>query len=243
MSEERLQKLLARAGAGSRRACERFIEEGRVTVNGRVAHLGDKADPARDAVLFDGDSVRAAASVLIALNKPCGYLSAMADDRGRRCVAELLPMGEHPSLFHVGRLDRDTSGLLLFTTDGALAQSLMHPSKEVLKTYVAQVEGRVRERELDQLRRGITLEDGPCSPAEADVLKPDGDGAEVRIVIHEGRKRQVRRMMEAIGHPIRTLSRVAIGAYELEGIPEGAWRVLEEGEAARLFQPPPWHRG
>lgn len=235
MSEERLQKLLARSGAGSRRTCERFIEQGRVSVNGRVAKLGEKADPGRDEVLFDGAPLAMEPSVVIALNKPCGYVSAMSDGRGRRCVSELLPMTEHPSLFHVGRLDQNTSGLLLFTTDGALAQSLMHPSHEVLKTYVAQVKGCVKEEGLDKLRRGITLDDGPCAPAVAEIICMAKGSTQVRIIIHEGRKRQVRRMMEAIGHPVVALKRTAIGAYELGNIPEGEWRVLDQDDIARLF--------
>ena len=137
MSEVRLQKILARSGAGSRRACEKLIEVGRVTVNGRVAQLGQSADASVDDVRLDGKRITLRDErVVVALNKPCGYLSAMSDDRGRRCASELLPLERWPSLFHVGRLDADTSGLLLFTTDGDLGQALAHPSHEVQKEYV-----------------------------------------------------------------------------------------------------------
>lgn len=235
MSEARLQKLLARAGAGSRRACERLIGEGRVTVNGQVAQLGQKADPASDDVRLDGRPLAFPAErVVIALNKPCGYLSAMSDDRGRRCVAELLPLKEYPSLFHVGRLDADTSGLLLFTTDGELGQALAHPSHEVVKEYVARVRGRVDERALDRLRRGVSLDDGMTAPAEADAL-PEGDGRLVRLRIHEGRNRQVRRMLEAVGHPVVDLERTAIGAVRVDGLAPGEWRLMDESEVERLF--------
>lgn len=264
MSEARLQKLLARSGAGSRRGCERLIEEGRVTVNGRVAHLGDKADPDRDEVCLDGQPLGVPEKrIVIALHKPCGYLSAMSDDRGRRCASELLPLQEHPSLFHVGRLDADTSGLLLFTTDGELGHALAHPSHEVIKEYVADVEGLITEADLQRLRQGIMLEDGMTAPAEAELLdtipgrvgeasfshtacderrglaSDVGQEAEmsvVRLRIHEGRNRQVRRMMDAVGHPVRALRRTAIGAVRLEGLEVGAWRCLDEAEVESLFR-------
>lgn len=235
MSEARLQKLLARAGAGSRRACERLIEEGRVTVNGRVATLGEKADPACDEVRLDGDPIQLPQEqVVIALNKPCGYLSAMSDDRGRKCASELLPLDEHPSLFHVGRLDADTSGLLLFTTDGELGNALAHPSHEVEKTYVATVQGAVSERDLERLRRGIQLDDGMTAPAQAKVLEQHDDASVVELRIHEGRNRQVRRMMDAIGHPVITLTRTAIGALRVDDIASGTWRILSADEVNRL---------
>ncbi len=235
MSEERLQKLMARAGIASRRASEALIEAGRVSVNGQVASLGQKADPDADEILIDGVSLPAACErIVIALHKPCGYLSAMHDDRGRACVSELIPLHEHPSLFHVGRLDADTSGLLLFTTDGQLGQRLAHPSHEVMKEYVATVKGTVSEEELACLRRGIKLEDGMTSPAEADLL-PGAEPARVRLRIHEGRNRQVRRMMEAIGHPVCALERTAIGDVRLDGLALGTWRRLSDEEVASLI--------
>ena len=242
MSEARLQKLLARSGAGSRRGCERLIEEGRVTVNGRVAQLGDKADPAVDDVRLDGEPLALPEErVVIALNKPCGYLSAMADDRGRACASELIPLAEHPSLFHVGRLDADTSGLLLFTTDGELGQALAHPSHEVVKEYVARVEGGITEADLERLRGGIMLDDGLTAPAEAELMEAPAaskgkDTSVVRLRIHEGRNRQVRRMFAALGHPVLELQRTAIGGVRVEGIAQGAWRLLDEREVESLFR-------
>lgn len=236
MSEARLQKILARSGIGSRRACERLIEDGRVSVNGRIAHLGDKADPACDEIRLDGTILELPSEkVVIALNKPCGYLSAMSDERGRPCVSELLPLDEHPSLFHVGRLDADTSGLLLFTTDGELGHALAHPSHEVVKEYVAKVEGCVSGEELDVLRGGILLDDGMTAPAEAELMCARDGASWVRLRIHEGRNRQVRRMLSAIGHPVRVLRRDAIGEVRVDGIEEGTWRELEEAEVESLF--------
>ena len=221
MSEQRLQKILARAGCGSRRACETFLEEGRVKVNGQRAKLGDKADPEADEILFDGVPVR----------------SSERFTHAERCVSELIPLDEHPSLFHVGRLDVDTSGLLLFTTDGDLGNRLTHPSQGVVKTYIAQVQGDVEEEALEKLRQGVLLEDGLTAPAEADLVRLP-DRSVVRLRIHEGRNRQVRRMLEAVGHPVITLERVAIGAYELDDLPLGSWRELTDGDMELLFAHP-----
>lgn len=236
MSEARLQKLLARSGAGSRRGCERLIEEGRVTVNGHVAVLGERADPARDDIRLDGSTLALPSEqVVIALNKPRGYLSAMSDDRGRPCASQLLPLDEHPALFHVGRLDADTSGLLLFTTDGELGQKLAHPSHEVVKEYQALVQGKMQEKDAERLREGVMLEDGMTAPAEAQILHA-GACSRVLLRIHEGRNRQVRRMMEAIGHPVRELERTAIGGVCVDGIKSGAWRYLDAADVESLFR-------
>ncbi len=237
MSEQRLQKILARAGCGSRRACETFLEEGRVKVNGQRAKLGDKADPETDEILFDGVPVRPSERFTLALNKPCGYASSLADSHAEHCVSELIPHDAHPSLFHVGRLDVDTSGLLLFTTDGDLGNRLTHPSQGVVKTYIAQVQGELEEEALEKLRQGVLLEDGLTAPAEADLVR-SSDLSVVRLRIHEGRNRQVRRMLEAVGHPVITLERVAIGAYELAGLSLGSWRELTEGDLELLFVHP-----
>ena len=228
---------MARAGCGSRRACEALLAEGRVTVNGRPVKLGDKADPAVDEILFDGAPVRSSERFTLALHKPRGYASTLADPHAKHCVSELIPLDEHPALFHVGRLDVDTSGLLLFTTDGDLGHRLAHPSQGVVKTYVAQVERGLEEAALEELRRGVLLEDGLTAPAEADLMDPS-DRSYVRLRIHEGRNRQVRRMLEAVGHPVITLERVAIGAYQLNGLPSGAWQELGEGDLKLLFAHP-----
>lgn len=245
----RLQKFLARAGAASRRGAENLMTAGRVTVNGEtVTELGSKVDPATDVVAVDGRVVALAdGPVHIMLHKPAGYLSTMRDPRGRPCVASLVPCDRYPGLFCVGRLDADTTGLLFFTTDGDLGQALLHPSHGKDKDYVALVEGTVRDRDLDPLRRGIVLDDGPCSPASARVLDPSDpralpvskgaprDTSVVLLTIHEGRKHQVKRMLTEIGHPVLRLHRDAFGPLSLGDLPEGEWRELT-AEEARLVE-------
>ncbi len=250
----RLQRFLARAGAASRRGSERLMTEGRVRVNGVVVtELGSKVDPERDEVTVDGRPVRLEERpVTIVLNKPAGYVTTMSDPQGRRTVAELVPTREHPGLFPVGRLDLDTTGLLLFTTDGDLGQALLHPSRHVEKHYVALVSGTPSEIDLDRLRRGIMLDDGPAAPAKARLVGPDersfstvaphgagrtGGGepnAVVGLTIHEGRKHQVKKMMLAIGHRVLALHRDAFGPVRLGGVREGEWREVTEAERAEL---------
>lgn len=250
----RLQRFLARAGAASRRGSERLMTEGRVRVNGVVVtELGSKVDPERDEVTVDGRPVRLEERpVTIVLNKPAGYVTTMSDPQGRRTVAELVPTREHPGLFPVGRLDLDTTGLLLFTTDGDLGQALLHPSRHVEKHYVALVSGTPGEADLDRLRRGIMLDDGPAAPAKARLIGPDersfstvaphgagrtGGGepnAVVGLTIHEGRKHQVKKMMLAIGHRVLALHRDAFGPVRLGGVREGEWREVTEAERAEL---------
>lgn len=250
----RLQRFLARAGAASRRGSERLMTEGRVRVNGVVVtELGSKVDPERDEVTVDGRPVRLEERpVTIVLNKPAGYVTTMSDPQGRRTVAELVPTREHPGLFPVGRLDLDTTGLLLFTTDGDLGQALLHPSRHVEKHYVALVSGTPGEADLDRLRRGIMLDDGPAAPAKARLVGPDersfstvaphgagrtGGGepnAVVGLTIHEGRKHQVKKMMLAIGHRVLALHRDAFGPVRLGGVREGEWREVTEAERAEL---------
>lgn len=250
----RLQRFLARAGAASRRGSERLMTEGRVRVNGMVVtELGSKIDPERDEVTVDGRPVRLEERpVTIVLNKPAGYVTTMSDPQGRRTVAELVPTREHPGLFPVGRLDLDTTGLLLFTTDGDLGQALLHPSRHVEKHYVALVSGTPSEIDLDRLRRGIMLDDGPAAPAKARLVGPDersfstvaphgagrtGGGepnAVVGLTIHEGRKHQVKKMMLAIGHRVLALHRDAFGPVRLGGVREGEWREVTEAERAEL---------
>lgn len=250
----RLQRFLARAGAASRRGSERLMTEGRVRVNGVVVtELGSKVDPERDEVTVDGRPVRLEERpVTIVLNKPAGYVTTMSDPQGRCTVAELVPTREHPGLFPVGRLDLDTTGLLLFTTDGDLGQALLHPSRHVEKHYVALVSGTPSEIDLDRLRRGIMLDDGPAAPAKARLIGPDersfstvaphgagrtGGGepnAVVGLTIHEGRKHQVKKMMLAIGHRVLALHRDAFGPVRLGGVREGEWREVTEAERAEL---------
>lgn len=238
MDEMRLQKFLARAGVASRRKCEEIIAQGRVEVNGRVvAELGSKVDPSADVVALDGVEVRLPGeSVTIMLNKPAGYLTAMSDERGGSVVAELVPVDDHPGLFPVGRLDRDTTGLLLFTTDGELGNLLLHPSHNVEKRYVADVAGALSEGERRMLEGGVMLDDGMTAPARCEVLSvlPDGSRSTVALTIHEGRKRQVRRMLAAVGHDVVALHRESIGALTLGSLAPGEWRELSPEEVSLL---------
>ena len=206
MERERVQKVLARAGIGSRRHCEELIEDGLVTINGETATLGDKVDAEADAVEVDGVPVGIAPGlVYYLLNKPAGVVTTAADTHGRPTVVELVP-GE-PRVFPVGRLDQDSEGLLLLTNDGDLTHRLTHPSFGVEKEYLAEVEGEPTRGALRRLREGVELEDGVTAPAKVSAVAPNL----LRITIHEGRNRQVRRMCEAVGHPVRRLVRSRIG--------------------------------
>ena len=232
----RLQKFLARAGAASRRGSENLMTAGRVTVNGQVVtELGSKVDPLVDQVAVDGVPVRLEGGpVTIMLHKPAGYVTTMSDPQGRPTVAELVPTDRFPGLFPIGRLDFDTTGLLLFSTDGELGNAVLHPSRHVDKTYRALVKGKPSEAALDRLRSGVVLDDGPTQPAEVRLAGRKGKNAYVEIIIHEGRKRQVKRMCEAIGHPVLQLHRASFGPLELGDLPEGKYRVLSEQEVAAL---------
>lgn len=230
---ERLQKILARRGYGSRRKAEELIRAGRVRVDGHPATIGQRAAPSAR-ITVDGtplDDEQAALTLM--LHKPPDVIVAASDHRGRPTVFDLL--GDVPAgLRHVGRLDRDSEGLLLLTTDGELAHRVAHPRFEVAKTYEALVDGRPGDEALARLRAGIDLDDGPTSPAEAERLRPDGDCWWVRLVLHEGRKRQVRRMLAAVGHPVRRLVRTRLGPLELGTLEPGAARALTGGELAGL---------
>jgi len=226
---ERLQKVLAAAGLGSRRACEILIEEGRASVNGEVAVLGRRVDPEADRVEVDGVRVPVRAGlVTYVLNKPRGVVTTASDPQGRPTVVQLVPA--EPRVFPVGRLDTDTEGLLLLTNDGDLAHRLTHPSFGVDKEYLAQVEGSPTPAELRRLRKGVELEDGVTAPARASLVSA---GA-VRLVIHEGRNRQVRRMLEAVGYPVLRLVRTRIGPLADRKLKPGEWRVLGIDEVRAL---------
>lgn len=226
---ERLQKVLARAGFGSRRTAEDLIAAGRVRVNGVVAHLGTRADPERDLVEVDGAPVGTRAGLVhYLLNKPRGVVATARDPEGRPTVVDLVP--SKPRVFPVGRLDADTEGLLLLTNDGELAYRLTHPSFGVEKEYLAEVEGRPSRGALRRLREGVDLDDGRTAPAKASLV---ADSA-LRLVIHEGRKRQVRRMCAAVGHPVRRLVRVRIGPLTDRSLGPGEWRRLTQAEVRSL---------
>lgn len=297
----RLQKFLARAGVASRRGAEVLIAGGRVRVNGTVvAEMGAKVNPSCDIVEVDGETVRCETpKVTLMLHKPLGFVTTMKDEHAKRIVSDLVPTGAYPGLFPLGRLDRDTSGLLLFSTDGDLGFSVLRPRGHVVKRYVALVEGHPGARTLQALREGVMLDDGVTLPAEAEVLSGaeetrarnvlelpvpqqrkeerasgraaaksvrrgqahgDACGARgaladhvaisreyaaararkaaacsvVRIGIHEGRNRQVRRMLEAVGHPACALHREAIGPLFLGDLPRGSWRLLSDSEVEAL---------
>jgi 23S rRNA pseudouridine2605 synthase len=231
---ERVQKLLAAAGLGSRRACEEMVEDGRVTVNGEVAVLGRRARPGVDVVAVDGVPVALAGErVYYLLHKPAGTVTTASDPEGRPTVLDLVPA--EPRVFPVGRLDFHTEGLLILTNDGDLAQGLTHPSRGVAKTYLAEVEGVPTPDELKRLRLGVDLDDGRTAPARATLVAERGGNAALELTIHEGRNRQVRRMCEAIGHPVRRLVRTAIGPLTDTRLRAGAWRPLEVDEVRALY--------
>jgi len=235
--EERLQKFMARAGVGSRRYCEELIKEGRVKVNGRVVtELGTKVDPDNDVVEVDGNPVRPKQEKLyIIINKPSGFITSVRDQYGRPTVIDLL--GDVSSrVYPVGRLDFNTEGLLLLTNDGELAFRLTHPRYRVKKTYVAEVEGHPVDTSLDKLRKGIMLEDGVTAPADVKILKQTRSSTLVEITIHEGRKRQVRRMFETIGHKVIRLKRTTIDGIGLDKLPPGDFRHLSNKEIEMLFK-------
>jgi 23S rRNA pseudouridine2605 synthase len=232
---ERVQKVLARAGFGSRRQAEDLIRAGRVTVDGGVARLGDRVDPAAASVCVDGVPVPTAPDlVYYLLHKPARVVTTAHDPEGRRTVVELLP--PEPRVFPVGRLDYDSAGLLLLTNDGRLAQLLSHPRHGVAKTYLAEVVGPPSRAELRQLREGVVLDDGLTAPARARVVGTNGDAAAVELTIHEGRNRQVRRMLEALGHPVTRLVRTRIGPIHDDRLRPGAWRDLTTTEVRALYE-------
>jgi 23S rRNA pseudouridine2605 synthase len=226
---ERLQKILAQAGFGSRRLCEELIADGRVAVNGEVAELGRRVDPEHDRVEVDGVAIGVRPGLVhYLLNKPRGVVTTASDPQGRRTVVDLVPA--EPRVFPVGRLDADTEGLLLLTNDGDLTHRLTHPSFGVEKEYVAEVEGKPSRLALRRLREGVELDDGVTAPARVALVEPNV----VRIVIHEGRNRQVRRMCDAVGHPVVRLVRTRIGPLRDPGLRPGTWRPLEVDEVRAL---------
>ena len=249
MSEERLQKILARAGVASRRKAEELIREGLVTVNGRVAALGEKADPARDAIKVDGKRIQTPHDHhYLLLNKPKGYMSTVSDPEGRPTVIDLVPPGMRKALLPVGRLDFNTEGLLLLTDDGEFAQRIAHPRYGSTKTYEVKVKGIPSEAQLDRLRAGILLEGRRTAPAKIIPRTPFKPSAARRrgepesenswwlVELTEGRTRQIREMFLHVGHPVQKLRRVAIGSLRDPHLPLGALRELSEREVQRLLK-------
>lgn len=229
-----MQKALAAAGLGSRRKCESIIEAGRVKINGRPARLGDRVDPERDRVTVDDIPLDLTVEKrYFLLNKPAGYVTTARDSRGRPTVMDLIH--EEGRFFPVGRLDKETRGLLLITNDGYLAQRLTHPRHGVEKIYVVRAEGYLTPRGLSRLRKGIRLEEGTTAPAGVKVLDKKGGRCVLEITIHEGRKRQVRRMCAAVGLKVEDLIRTRLGPLDLKGVEEGAYRPLTSAEIESLL--------
>jgi len=236
MPEIRLQKALAQAGLGSRRRCEQLMADGRVEVNGEIVLLmGSRVDPVADVIRVDGVRVPPASDhAYLIVNKPRGIVTSMADERGRPDLNQLL-VGRPERLFHVGRLDTDTSGLLLVTNDGDLAHRLAHPSFELTKTYVALVEGSVQEATAARLRAGVELDDGPAQVDRFVIKDRSRDRSLVQLDIHMGRNRIVRRLLAAVGHPVIELTRTAFGPIKIGDLSSGAMRELARDEIGALF--------
>lgn len=233
----RLQKVLAAAGLGSRRHCEELIDDGLVQVNGRtVDEQGVRVDPLTDVIRVDGARIPPPRRHLyLVFHKPRGVVSTMDDPQGRTTIADYLGRRAKEGLFHVGRLDTPTEGLLLITNDGDFAQRMAHPSHEISKTYVAEIEGVIENVTLRRLGRGIKLEDGPVHPDELKLIQRGGTRSIVQVVLHEGRNRIVRRMFEAVGHPVRRLTRIAVGPVKLARLKVGELRDLTQEELGALM--------
>ena len=231
--KERIQKVLAQAGVCSRRAAEELIRQGRVTIDGRRAELGEQADPDRQRIAVNGRPVAAAEKkVYLMLNKPRGYVSTARDERGRKTVLDLV-RGCGARVYPVGRLDYDSEGLLLLTNDGALTQRLTHPSHEIGKTYQVTVRGDLAR--VPALREPMVIDGHRIVPAEVYILSQEGDTARLSMTIHEGRNRQIRKMCEQAGLDVRRLKRIAVGALELDrALAPGKWRALTDAEIAYL---------
>lgn len=233
---ERLQKIIARAGVCSRRRAEELIAAGQVQVDGQVVtSMGVKVDPAIQKIMVQGQSLsQPAEKIYLLLHKPVGYVTTLHDPQGRPIVTDLLP-GITTRVFPVGRLDYDSSGALLLTNDGALAQRVQHPSFEIPKTYEAKVKGIPTAKSMRQLAQGVMVDGRQTAPAQVRLKKKMGRLALLEITIHEGRNRQVRKMCAAVGHPVVSLCRLAYGSLRLAALPEGRFRQLSSGDISRVF--------
>ena len=231
----RLQKALSQAGVASRRAAEAMIEEGRVEVNGRVVTTqGLRVDPGRDTIRVDGARIPAPRRhTYLLLNKPRGVVATMDAPEGRETLAQYVP--RHQRLYHVGSLDTDTEGLIILTNDGEFAHRLAHPSYEVRKTYLVDAEGLIDDRVLHRLEKGLRLEDGPIRPDRVGLVSRGPSRTLVRITLHSGRNRIVRRMMDSVGHPVRRLARIGIGPVRLGDLASGGTRELTREELGTLL--------
>lgn len=232
--EKRLQKIFSEMGIASRRKAEELITEGRVTVNGRIATLGTKADPVKDHIKIDGKLLlRSEPKVYIVLNKPKNVVTSLYDPEGRLTVKDFLK-GVKYRVYPVGRLDYDSEGLLLLTNDGDFAHAVLHPSKKISKTYLIKVKGLPEEKEIDKLRTGVKLIDGITSPAKVRMIRTTENNCWLEMTIYEGRKRQIRRMLDRIGHPVLKLKRIKINGIELGKIETGGYRYLTPEEVNKM---------
>ncbi len=231
----RLQKYLAQCGIGSRRTIEQYIKQGRISVNGEPVSLGQKINPETDKVFLDNKPIplKVPENIYILLNKPKGFITTARDEFGRPTVMDLLK-GVKTRVFPVGRLDQDVEGVLLLTNDGELANKLLHPSCEIPKTYVAVVKGFITTTAVKKLEKGVILEDGKTSPAKVKVLHQNLNSSVIELTIHEGRKREVKRMCYAVGFPIISLKRIAFAGINLGDLPSGKYRFLTPSEISYL---------
>ncbi len=233
--EERLQKILARAGIGSRRKCEEYIKAGRVQVNGKpITLMGYKADPDKVRITFDGKPVASEQNIYILLNKPTGYVTTLSDPQGRAIVTDLLPDIDQ-RIFPVGRLDLNSEGALLLTNDGRLTNHILHPRYGVAKTYEVTVDKRPAPALLQRLEQGIFLDGVKTLPAKIRLLSPQQQKIRLEIILHEGKKRQVRKMFSAIGHPVKRLKRTAYGGLKLGRLDSGHHRYLTKKDLKKIF--------
>jgi 23S rRNA pseudouridine2605 synthase len=235
MAEVRLQKFLAESGVASRRKSEELIEQGKVKVNGRVAMIGDKIDPKKDSVTVSGKKiVKTKTFTYIVLHKPRGFITTMSDEMDRKCVAELIK--DVPGrVYPVGRLDRDSEGMLLFTNDGAFANAMTHPTKHVPKTYRVTVRPSITEDQITALTQGVIIDDRKTAPAEVHVVTKEEGRVVLEIILYEGRNRQIRKMCEEVGLEVARLKRTAIGSIKLGMLKQGTWRELTDDEVRKLM--------
>ena len=231
----RLQKYLAECGVASRRKSEELIEQGKVKVNGRVAQIGDKINPKKDDITVSGKKVvKSRQYTYIILHKPRGFITTMSDEMGRKCVAELIK-DVNARVYPVGRLDRDSEGMLLMTNDGEFANAMTHPTKHVPKTYRVTVRPSITDEQITALTTGIMLEGRKTAPAEVRVLTREEGRVVIEIILYEGRNRQIRKMCESLGLEVARLKRTAIGTIKLGMLPQGKWRELTEDEVHKLM--------
>ena len=235
MALVRLQKFLAESGVASRRKSEELIEQGKVKVNGRLAMIGDKVDPKKDTITVSGKKiVKTKTFTYVVLHKPRGFITTMSDEKDRKCVAELIKDVEG-RVYPVGRLDKDSEGMLLFTNDGAFANAMTHPTKHVPKTYRVTVRPSISEEQITALTQGVIIEDRKTAPAEVRVITKEEGRVVLEIILYEGRNRQIRKMCEEVGLEVARLKRTAIGSIKLGMLKQGSWRHLTEDELRKLM--------